>query len=84
MGSAQPLTPVGRQTPSPEADPPMNRQTGVKTLPCPKLRLREVKIPLDKYYNPLYVLDLMQEIFSFSCIELEPELICLIVRQSVP
>ena len=28
----------GGQTPS-----PMNRQTGVKTLPCPKLRLRAVK-----------------------------------------
>ena len=26
------------------ARPPVDRQTGIKTLPCPKLRLRAVKI----------------------------------------
>ena len=33
-----------RHTPGcrPPPHPPVNRQTGVKTLPCPKLRLREV------------------------------------------
>ena len=30
-----------------EAEPPVNRQSGVKTLPCPTLRLRAVKILLE-------------------------------------
>ena len=36
-------TPLARQELTSYRDPPVDRQTPVKTLPCPKLRLRAVK-----------------------------------------
>ena len=34
------------QTPNADTSPPVENKTPVKTLPCPKLRLRAVKIRL--------------------------------------